>query len=344
MPASDSSPIPRPPDDAARVDALRRYGVLDTPNDEEFDFLAEMAALVCGTPFSFVVLVDEDRTWVKSAHGCTVQASRPRDEDYCAWTILEPEALDVPDLLADERTARLPPTQQAGYRMYSGVSLRTGDGHCIGTLCVMDLQPRELTARQRELLGRLARQVMSLIELRAAQRELAAAVQQLDRLARTDELTGLLNRRALMQALEVEVSRLGRYGGELSLVLLDIDHFKAINDEFGHPAGDEVLRRVCATVSDSIRNTDVAGRYGGEEFLLVLPHTGLPGAHVLAETLRARIAAQSFEHIGRGVTASFGVATLAPGTDMQTAVSAVDHALYEAKQGGRDQVRLAPMA
>jgi diguanylate cyclase (GGDEF)-like protein len=166
-------------------------------------------------------------------------------------------------------------------------------------------------------------------------------VEELDRLARYDGLTGLLNRRALMEALETEFVRLSRYGGELSLVLLDIDHFKQINDRFGHPVGDEVLRGVGELLQRQLRTVDLAGRYGGEEFLLVLPHTGLAGAHVLATTLRARLAELKVTPLGAPVTASFGVAPIEPAYGIQAAIAAADQALYEAKAGGRDQVRLA---
>jgi diguanylate cyclase (GGDEF)-like protein len=336
-------PIPRPSNEDQRVAALRRFGILDTPPDADFDFLTEMAAALCGTPFSFITLVDADRVWVKAAVGRHAGTQRPRDDDFCAWTILETDALQVRDLLLDVRTASLPPVcAPEGYRSYCGVNLQTSEGLRIGTLCVLDTRPHELTIDQMRLLQRLARQVMALIELRAKQRELHAAIGELERLSREDVLTGLLNRRALFEALDAEVSRALRYGGDVAVVLLDVDHFKSINDRYGHPSGDAVLRRLGRLIGDSIRCVDSAGRYGGEEFMLLLPQTSLGGAQVVAELLRGRIADLSFDGSPPAVTASFGVATLGHGrSDAKALVAAADRALYQAKHSGRDKVVLA---
>jgi diguanylate cyclase (GGDEF)-like protein len=329
--------IPRPPREAERLSALKRYGVLDTPAEDDFDLLTEIAAALCGAPYSFVVLVDEDRAWIKSAHGMRGGFERARDEDYCSWTILERDGLHVNDLRADPRMAELTATRELGFRMYSGVNLQTGDGLHIGTLCVLDTRPRELTPHQRTLLRRLARQVMSLIELRAAQRDLRASVEKLDRLAHEDELTGLLNRRALLRSIEAEAARRQRYGGALSLVLLDIDHFKAINDRFGHPVGDAVLRRIGRCLQQHVRCVDIAGRYGGEEFLIALPQTGLDGARALAEALRERLGALTHDEGPQRVSASLGVAEV-HGDEVFDALARADRALYAAKAQGRDRV------
>jgi diguanylate cyclase (GGDEF)-like protein len=151
-----------------------------------------------------------------------------------------------------------------------------------------------------------------------------------------------LNRRALFEALDAEVSRALRYGGDVAVVLLDVDHFKSINDRYGHPSGDAVLRRLGRLIGDSIRCVDSAGRYGGEEFMLLLPQTSLGGAQVVAELLRGRIADLSFDGSPPAVTASFGVATLGHGrSDAKALVAAADRALYQAKHSGRDKVVLA---
>jgi diguanylate cyclase (GGDEF)-like protein len=186
---------------------------------------------------------------------------------------------------------------------------------------------------------------MALIELRATQRELQARIESLDRLARQDPLTGLLNRRALMEALEGELARALRYGGELSLVLLDVDHFKSINDRFGHSAGDEVLRRLGDVLGHSVRCVDAVGRYGGEEFMLVLPQTPLRGAQVFAEALRLRIAQVVFESVPETVTVSVGIAGLDPNAGSAKAlIDAADRALYRAKRSGRNRVVAAVTA
>ncbi len=335
-------PIPRPDNEAKRVSTLHRYGILDTPSDAEFDFLTELAAYICEAPFSFVVLVDQDRVWVKSATGMSADFNRPRDDDYCSWSILQQDGLHISDVNSDWRTVTLSPTIESGYRMYSGVNLHVGDGLHIGTLCVLDTRPRDLSPIQLRLLRRLGRQVMALIELRASQRELRARGAALEQLARRDELTGLGNRRELTETLERELAHHTRYGGDLSVALIDVDHFKVVNDRFGHLAGDEVLRRIGHELAQERRRVDVVGRYGGEEFLIVLPQTSLQGAHVALEALRERIARLDVSDIAHPVTVSCGIAAAGDGLrTLQALVGAADRALYAAKAGGRNRVVLA---
>ncbi|HEY2344544.1 MAG TPA: sensor domain-containing diguanylate cyclase [Xanthomonadaceae bacterium] len=344
-PGTESGTIPRPVDEEQRLSALHRYQLLDTPAEDDFDFLAELAAQVCGTPYAFVSLVDRDRVWIKSWFGKQAQ-SRPRDDDYCSWAILEDEMLAIPDLAADPRSASLTITLgPPHYRMYTGANLLTSDGYRIGSLCVLDDRPHALDERQKRLLMRLARQVMSLIELRAHQQALAAALVTTERLATIDELTGLYNRRVLLERLDVEVERARRFGSPLSVVMMDIDHFKSINDGYGHAMGDAVLRNVGGIVRDELRQVDIAGRYGGEEFCIVLPGTPQAGGLTLADALRQEIERFAHVHGERTLTttASFGLASLASGLneDATALLKAADDALYRAKRSGRNRVECA---
>lgn len=157
------------------------------------------------------------------------------------------------------------------------------------------------------------------------------------KLARTDHLTGLLTRRAGQELIDREAMRCHRYGGMLSFILFDIDHFKAINDGAGHGAGDMVLHRIGAIVLERIRATDAAVRWGGEEFLLMLPHTPHSGAVELAEALRKRVEATAFDVVER-VTISLGVSELAEGEPVNDTITRADAKLYAAKHGGRNRV------
>jgi diguanylate cyclase (GGDEF)-like protein len=155
-------------------------------------------------------------------------------------------------------------------------------------------------------------------------------------LASTDELTGVKNRRRFREDLELLLSHATRHRSPLSLILLDIDHFKQYNDAFGHPAGDRVLQKVGATLRSSVRSHDVVARYGGEEFVVLLPATGAKDSLDVAERLRTTIASQDWPH--RPVTASLGVATTEPGMpDDLTLVDQADQALYLSKQSGRNR-------
>jgi two-component system cell cycle response regulator len=166
----------------------------------------------------------------------------------------------------------------------------------------------------------------------------------LEMLAHTDPLTQTHNRRALVERLTEEMERARRYGLHLSVLMVDLDHFKAINDSYGHVVGDEVLRGVSGTLQREARTVDIVARYGGEEFVVVLPETGSEGALALAERIRARVAGTPAvpggEYGWLRVTVSIGVATVpAPGVNMpEELIAAADEALYRAKAEGRNRV------
>lgn len=191
--------------------------------------------------------------------------------------------------------------------------------------------PRELLARVRVHM-----------RVRLLQEELRRSNDRLRKLACTDPLLDIFNRRHFDDVVDTEVARVRRYGGELSVVLLDIDHFKTVNDRFGHDAGDAVLRRVARAMSDAVRRSDVVARYGGEEFVLILSATGGHGACTLAERVRTaiqdlEIAIDSVTNIR--VTVSLGVAEMLGAADSTAEMlKRADEALYAAKRSGRNRV------
>ncbi|MEM9989970.1 MAG: GGDEF domain-containing protein, partial [Pseudomonadota bacterium] len=164
-------------------------------------------------------------------------------------------------------------------------------------------------------------------------------------LAMTDPLTTALNRRAFFRFSEKEVRRANRHGLELSVLMLDIDHFKQVNDVHGHNAGDEVLKKLIQTLVKGVREEDLIGRLGGEEFALVLPETGPATAAMLANRLRHDVKKLQFLSPAGpfNITISVGVSEPFDGdTNIQHALERADKALYEAKKNGRDRVELAP--
>jgi diguanylate cyclase (GGDEF)-like protein len=190
----------------------------------------------------------------------------------------------------------------------------------------------EIDAMRNELAGLLGRLTAQNVEL--------------GRLATTDSLTGLANRRYLFERLEQEVYRAQRYGTVLSLILFDIDHFKRINDSWGHAAGDHVLREIGRETHQLLRKADLAGRYGGEEFVVLLPETDLAEAMSLAHRLNRQIS-QKVIQFEQGspvlVTVSVGVAALAPAESGEKLFQRADQALYRAKEGGRNRVEVAAL-
>ena len=187
----------------------------------------------------------------------------------------------------------------------------------------------------------------------------------MERLAMTDALTGVYNRRTLFELGEKELSRARRTGASLSLIILDLDHFKRVNDRFGHLGGDAVLARFVEVVRGCLRISDVLTRYGGEEFCVLLPDVGVAGAKVVGERIRAAVEAAEFVAGGAPikVTASVGVAALPIGggnggggggnggavsgggeVTLSTLVARADQALYVAKRDGRNRVSVAKAA
>ncbi len=359
MPVAVRFPAPDDPRaEAERQAALDSYGIVDTAPEQAFDDIVQLARLVCDAPVATIALLDGERQWFKASDGMAVTET-PRRDAVCDVTIRDPrELFEVRDILADTRIAARPVDADGrGLQFYAGVPLLSRDGYAIGTLCVMDHAPRELDDSQRKALRALARQTQHLLELRrfARQQRLllrqrTAAAEQLEHEraelqrrhddlkheSRHDPLTGLLNRNALekLRASPEAMARLGRSG--YALALIDIDHFKQVNDRHGHLLGDRALRAVARAISDGIRQGDLAARYGGEEFLLVLPSTALPGAWDVAERIRGTITTLALPF---PLTVSIGIASGDPERDLpETVFERADQALYRAKADGRDRV------
>jgi diguanylate cyclase (GGDEF)-like protein len=203
--------------------------------------------------------------------------------------------------------------------------------------------------RDVELDRLLQRQLLALTEdyadqeraLGRANRTLSKRAEKIERLLRTDPLTNLPNRRHFDALLTAQIDTAKRYGDPFSLLLIDLDDFKVINDTYGHLLGDEMLRRTAATLQATRRGADVVARWGGEEFIVLAPKADDASAAVLAERLRKAIATMEGPEARLSVTASIGVAQWQPGESANELVGRADTALYQAKDGGRNQVVVA---
>jgi len=176
--------------------------------------------------------------------------------------------------------------------------------------------------------------------IHAKNRELENAYARMEELAQTDPLTGLLNRRAMISRIEVEISRAQKEDGAFCLALIDIDHFKHINDRYGHEAGDRALVMVAETAGRLLRTSDCCARWGGEEFLVLLPQTDLDGGRSLSERVREEVAATRIECEGArfGVTLTIGLSPFEPGANLNSCIRMADRALYQGKHSGRNRV------
>ncbi len=329
-------PARTPADEQARLQRLHHYRILDTDAEQCFDDLTRLASLICGTPVALLTFIDEQRQWFKSKVGVEMQ-SMPRHVSFCAHAILEPDkVLQIPDMLKDARFAGNPVVQHGPkVRYYCGAPLTTNDGSAIGTICVVDDKPRQLTPEQLEALRCLARQAVAQLELREA-------LTRLEQQNLTDALTGVWNRRAFNLRLREEWSRHCRTGRHLSLLMIDVDHFKRFNDSFGHQEGDRVLKSTALLLGKTLRGSDYLVRYGGEEFAVILPESDLKGALVTAERLRLLVSQAEGETVAP-VTVSIGVSSALAmrELDRNLLVERADRALYRAKEKGRDRVEVS---
>lgn len=313
--------------EAERLEALDRLDILDAPRNDAFDRIVRVIKNVFEVPIALVSVMDAHRQLYKACEGMGVDQV-DRRSTFCTQALLAATPTIVPDARLDPRFASNPHVVgEPHVRFYAGVPLRTDDGHNIGTVCAIDMKPRPFDDRQVDIMRDLAQLAMHQIELQ--------------QLATVDVLTGTLTRRGFRTGGERALALAQRHKHNLSLLTFDIDHFKAINDTFGHAAGDEVLAGVAAACSANLRQSDIFGRIGGEEFAIVLPHTDRRGAVETAEKLRSLIAGLPFEPKGtrRQVTASFGVSTLDLVTkELDGLLAHADTALYEAKADGRNRV------
>jgi len=317
----------------ARVEALFRYEILDTAPEEAFDRITRLAKHVMQVPVAMIALLDQDRRWAKSMAGpCSQQI--PRNVSFCNQAIQADVPLIVTDALMDPAFCDSPLVTGAPFiRFYMGVPLTTPDGYNIGTLCVIDSTPHHPGPEQIDGMQDLASLIMGELELR--------------RIADTDSLTSLNTRRSFIRQGRMALARSKRERSPLSLIAFDIDHFKAVNDRFGHGIGDLALRCVAKTCQNSLRSFDLIGRMGGEEFVALLPGASLQDALVTAERLMAEIAnAVVSTPVGPlKLTASFGVSCFDGSTeDLEAILADADEAMYIAKRSGRNRVMVSEHA
>ena len=338
-PSAPAAPALDPAVEQARLQTLRNLGLLDTEREEEFDDLVQLASEICDTPISLISLIDSDRQWFKASVGVDFRET-PREHAFCAHAIGQRELFIVEDATFDPRFRDNPyVTGDAHVRFYAGVPLHTSATLALGTLCVIDTKPRTLTESQQNALRILARQVRTRLELREQKIALARANEELRRLASTDSLTGLANRRAFEERMRVQFALAVRSGRPLSVLMIDVDDFKHRNDTFGHAAGDEALRAIGFILNEIVRVGDLAARLGGEEFAVLLPETDADHARTVAQRIRQGLAHYPLN--SGPITVSIGIASKEIAVhSWQRLLECSDDAMYEAKKTGKDRIVL----
>jgi diguanylate cyclase (GGDEF)-like protein len=244
------------------------------------------------------------------------------------------ELINCGDARNDDRVEKKEKAEEMGFRSGLLVPL-SYKNQTFGVLKVISRQPfffeESDESTLRLLSGLLSSQIYHAIQFEDIRLE-----------AGTDELTGINNRRRLMSDLNEELDRSDRYDHELSLMFIDLDHFKLINDSHGHVVGDQVLREIGTILEEETRTADIIGRYGGEEFILATPEVDLEGARELAERIRMRLRRTDFsgnEGDPFTVTCSVGLTSYGGTESVDELIERADDALYEAKKNGRDQIQ-----
>ncbi|WFU06625.1 sensor domain-containing diguanylate cyclase (plasmid) [Rhizobium sp. CB3171] len=309
-----------------RLAALDRLDILDTPRDEGFERLARLIKQVFTVDIGIVSFIDAHRQWYKACLGLPADEV-PREDTFCRYVVDCEQPIVVPDASRDPRFASNPAvTGEAHIRFYAGVPLKTRDGHTVGTVCAIDRQPRSFGNKDLAILEEIAGVAIDRAELLQS--------------AAIDVLTGALTRRAFNEEASRLLSLAARHHHDVACIVLDVDHFKRINDTYGHAAGDEVLKSVIKTCREQLRADDLLGRLGGEEFAILLPHIDQAAALKVAEKLRSAlnaVPAQLAENTVQ-VTASFGVTAMSIiAKDIDTLLAQADAAMYHAKQAGRNR-------
>lgn len=320
---------PLPENEAQRLQAIQSYEILDTPPEADFDILTRVAAHAFDTPAAVIGLMDSDRLWFKSQLGLGVQ-QLDREIAFCAHAIMRPgEIFVVEDLRLDPRFRDNPLVVNApNLRFYAGSPLIDQHGYALGTIAVVDIRPRVLSDELCTLLGDLSSLVISILENR--QRTI-----QLNRLAMTDHLTGLANRAQFERTLKSEMAHAQRTSEQFSVLYMDLDDFKQVNDTLGHAAGDEVLCEVASRMVMQVRAEDLVARLGGDEFGIFFRQSPDESAEFLAKRIFEAVSEPVT--LSTGDTVSVGISTgIAHYTDdiesMPVLLAQADQALYKAKR------------
>jgi diguanylate cyclase (GGDEF)-like protein len=337
MPAAPPSPH-----ELRRLAAVQKVRLLGTPAEERFDKITRIARRMFDVPMACLDIVGEKLAWLKSVQGFDAIEGLRKDS-YCHHTVLDEGVCIVRDARTDPRVRDS--TFADTWVFYAGVPLRF-DGERIGVLCIGDYKTREFDPEHLHALSdlaSLAERELQIAALSEAQIALALSNEELEMKARIDILTHVWNRGAILEIVAAERSR-GAAGASTSILMIDIDHFKAINDRLGHPAGDEVLRVVASRLRAAVRPMDAVGRYGGEEFMAVLPGTDIEGAAQASDRI-CRAVSQApvhFEPHAIPVTCSIGCAAAANASpeDGNALILRADRALYRAKLSGRNRVEI----
>jgi diguanylate cyclase (GGDEF)-like protein len=319
-----------PENEAERLKTLRSQNILNTPMEERFDRITRMARRLFNVPIALVSLIDEDRQWFKSCMGLSVRET-PRDISFCGHTILDDKIFVVADAKNDQRFVDNPLVlSEPNIGFYAGCPLRAHDGQMLGTLCLIDTQARTFGDEDQEMLRDLA----LIVEAEIACAELNTV----------DELTNISNRRGFLMLAEHALNMCARRDLPASLVMIDIDQFKAINDAFGRREGDRALRSFSEQMKSTLRSSDVFARIGSDEFVVLLSNTSSEMAAKVMSSFN-KILSEFNARVNRGYNLAFSYGVVEFNANKHSTVEKVlidaDIIMYDQKKQKRYSERQA---
>ena len=343
---------PLPLFEQQKSEVLQRYRILNGAEVHFAGQIAQTAAMAFGVPIVLASLNERYRNWYSSDYGVDPKDSQRLDA-FCMHANLSQTAFAISDVRQEPHFALDPVVTGAPkVAFFAGAPLRDPDGKRFGTLCLIGDVPHPFGDEKLQMLQSFASVMSQDICVRSAARYAVRDLIEAEHdkcdlfdLAMTDPLTKALNRRAFYRFAEREVLRSSRHSKPLSTVMFDIDHFKKVNDVHGHAVGDEVLTELVSCITRNIRDEDLLGRLGGEEFALVLPETEPPKAALLANRLREAVGDLKFSGKYGTFQVSISAGVSEPtirDLDILAALERADQALYLAKQNGRNRVEMAP--
>lgn len=316
-----------------------------TPLEERFERITRLARRALNVRVAAITIVRDGRQWFKSVLGWQV-TELPMSQSLCAVVVDGGKAMIVENALDDLYLMSNPfVCKKPKFRFYAGYPIRGSDSQIIGTLCVMDVKPRQPDANFGATLadlGDMAQRELFAVELNNAQSALVAKLGEARRQAMFDPLTRLWNRRGGLHLLNGALKESLKYDHTLGICVADLDNFKPVNDEFGHGVGDQVLRKVASTIVASVRPQDIVSRYGGDEFLIIIRDVNEAECMLIADRICADMRNLPIRTRDRTVSASvsIGIAMRNRGDPISAGqlIEKADAALFKCKRNGRNRI------
>lgn len=316
-----------------------------TPLEERFERITRLAQRALNLPVAAITLVEGDRQWFKSVAGWGI-SELPLEKSLCREVLTTGKEIVVGDTLHDLYLMDNPYVRKKPkFRFYAGFPIKDSGGTTVGTFCVMDVKPRKVDDAFRAAhfdLGQMAQREMFSVELGNAQATLVSKLNRARRQAMFDSLTRIWNRRGGMDMLGEALKECAGSDRSVGICLADLDHFKKVNDEFGHRVGDHVLRKTASTIVACVRPDDVVCRHGGEEFLVIVRDVDERACLAIAQRICDGIRQMKITSGGKTILTTISIGAAMRGTDETVSPSRLleraDRALYRSKEAGRDRV------